>query len=167
MLTHTRPADLIPVLSVLREAGCEITEERAALRAKRERRLRAMGQVLTMPHPGFPTDAQALVMAAACGSEGATVFRESVFESRFGHVGELHRMGADIQVHGRIAVVQGIEKLYGARVEATDLRGGAALAVAALGAEGKTEICGTEHIDRGYEKLEDTLAALGADVRRI
>jgi UDP-N-acetylglucosamine 1-carboxyvinyltransferase len=166
-LTGARPDDLTPVISVLREAGCEITAERSSIRAKRTGRLRSMGQILTMPHPGFPTDAQALVMAASCTSQGATIFKETVFESRYTHVGELHRMGADIQVHGRVAVVQGVEKLYGAKVEATDLRAGAALATAALGAEGETEITCTGHIDRGYEKLEDMLASLGADAKRV
>jgi UDP-N-acetylglucosamine 1-carboxyvinyltransferase len=165
-LTRVQPSDLAPVISALREGGCEITSGEMSVRAKCGGRLRAMSQVLTMPHPGFPTDAQALVMAAACKAEGATIFRETIFESRYVHVDELRRLGADIVVDGRVAVVKGVEKLHGARVEATDLRGGAALAVAACGAEGETEITCTGHIDRGYEKLEETLAELGADARR-
>jgi UDP-N-acetylglucosamine 1-carboxyvinyltransferase len=125
-----------------------------------------MGLVRTMPYPGFPTDAQALVMATACRADGVTVFSEKVFQKRYQHAAELLRMGADIQVEGEVAVVRGVKKLTGARVMSTDLRGGAALAVAALAAEGETELTGLEHIDRGYERFEDILGALGAEVRR-
>ncbi|MDR0324556.1 MAG: UDP-N-acetylglucosamine 1-carboxyvinyltransferase [Oscillospiraceae bacterium] len=162
----TRPEDLATVLSVLAKAGCDISEDGREIRIRRDGALRPMGRICTMPHPGFPTDAQALVMAVACRAEGVTMFSERIFESRYRHVGELLRMGADIQVEGRVAVVRGVPKLYGARVCATDLRGGAALAVAALAAEGETELSGLQHIDRGYERLEDVLASLGADIER-
>ena len=121
----------------------------------------------TAPYPGFPTDAQAPVMAAlAAGARAAPSFVENIFESRYRHVDELCRMGADIRVEGRVAVVYGVPRLHGARVEATDLRGGAALAVAALGAEGETVITGVHHIDRGYQDLPGDLRLLGASVRR-
>ena len=166
-LTGARPGDLDTVISVLAKAGCGITSGGTEIRAKRDRAPRSMGRICTMPHPGFPTDAQALVMAAACRAEGVTMFSERIFESRYGHVGELLRMGADIQVEGRVAVVRGVAKLYGTRVCATDLRGGAALAVAGLAAEGETVLSGLTHIDRGYERFEDTLKTLGADVKRM
>ena len=121
----------------------------------------------TAPYPGFPTDAQAVLMAALLRSRGATVFEENIFENRYRHVDELIRMGADIQVSGRVAVVSGTDTLYGAAVRCTDLRGGAALCVAALAAEGESRIMRIGHIDRGYENLERDLSALGADMVRI
>jgi UDP-N-acetylglucosamine 1-carboxyvinyltransferase len=165
-LNDTCPADAAAVISVLARAGCEITAAETALRIRRSGTLRSMGRVITMPHPGFPTDAQAPVMAAACRADGVTVFSEKIFQNRYQHAMELMRMGADIQIAGDVAVVRGTAKLYGARVRSTDLRGGAALAVAALAAEGETELTGLEHIDRGYERLEDTLASLGAEIQR-
>jgi UDP-N-acetylglucosamine 1-carboxyvinyltransferase len=165
-LTGACPEDIASVISVLAKAGCEIQTDPSGIRAKRDGRLRSVGRIRTLPHPGFPTDAQALVMAALCRAEGATVFSEMIFEQRYRHVGELHRMGADIRVEGNVAVVQGVPKLTGARVCATDLRGGAALAVAALAAEGETELTGLDHIDRGYEKPEEILASLGAAIKR-
>lgn len=167
-----RILDAIPehntaVLSVLSEAGCNIAVERDMIELSRHKPLRPMHPIRTMPYPGFPTDAQSPIMAVCTRAEGTTVFTENIFESRFRHVGELARMGADIRVEGRVAVVCGVNKLYGARVECTDLRGGAALVVAALGAEGITTITHLQHLDRGYEKLEEILTSLGADVKRI
>ena len=106
-------------------------------------------------------------MAALTRGKGCTVFVENIFESRYRHVDELSRMGADIRVEGRVAVVYGVPRLHGAQVRATDLRGGAALAVAALGAEGHSELTGVHHIDRGYQSLEGDLRRLGAEIRRI
>lgn len=120
-----------------------------------------------MPHPGFPTDAQAVLMAALVTAEGTSVFEENIFDCRFRHTDALVKMGADIQVLGKIAVVKGVGKLYGANVEATDLRGGAAMVAAALAAEGDTEIIGISHIDRGYEKIEEAVRRLGGNIRRV
>lgn len=120
----------------------------------------------TAPYPGFPTDAQAVLMAALLRGRGATVFEETIFENRYRHVDELVRMGADIRVAGRVAVVTGVETLHGAPVRCTDLRGGAALCVAALAAEGETSISEIGHIDRGYECIERDLRTLGADIVR-
>ena len=106
-------------------------------------------------------------MAALAGGRGETLFRENIFQSRYGHVSQLRAMGADIRVEGRVAVVYGVPRLHGAQVRATDLRGGAALAVAALGAEGRSELTGVHHIDRGYQSLEGDLRRLGAEIRRI
>lgn len=129
--------------------------------------LKAVRPVHTAPYPGFPTDAQAPVMAALAAGTGTTVFVENMFENRYRHVDELARMGADIRVEGRVAVVCGVSRLHGSSVKASDLRGGAALAVAALGAEGETLLTGLHHIDRGYERLEDDLRALGAEIKRL
>ncbi|MGC8777693.1 MAG: UDP-N-acetylglucosamine 1-carboxyvinyltransferase [Candidatus Caldatribacteriaceae bacterium] len=123
--------------------------------------------IKTMPYPGFPTDMQAQFMALLCLAEGVSVITETVFESRFAHVGELERMGARIQVEGRSAVVMGVEQLAGTEVTATDLRAGAALVLAGLAAEGCTEVNGVSHVDRGYERLEEKLASLGASIERV
>ena len=157
---------LATVTAALREAGCDIRRDGGGLRAVCRGRPRAIRPVQTAPYPGFPTDAQAVLMAALLRSRGATVFEENIFENRYRHVGELARMGADIRVAGRVAVVTGVERLHGAPVRCTDLRGGAALCVAALAAEGETRVSHICHIDRGYEDLARDLAALGADAVR-
>ena len=128
--------------------------------------MKAVRPVRTAPYPGFPTDAQAVLMAALLRSRGATVFEENLFESRYRHVDELVRMGANIRVSGRTAVVTGVEQLHGAAVRCTDLRGGAALCVAALAAEGETRVTEIDHIDRGYEQIARDLRALGAEIVR-
>ena len=127
----------------------------------------AIRDIRTMPYPGFPTDAQAPVMACLCKADGTSVIVENIFESRFKHVPELVRMGAKIKIEGKVALIDASENLYGASVTAPDLRGGAALIVAGLGATGETVIDGLWHIDRGYENIESTFSALGADIRRI
>lgn len=159
---------LIPVLETFRRAGCRVDsgETYVALSRDPDRPLRAAPTVRTAPYPGFPTDAQAPVMAALCTAAGSTVFVENLFDSRYRHVEELRRMGADITTEGRVAVVRGVERLRGAQVTARDLRGGGALAVAALAAEGESVLSGVEHIDRGYETIEAMLSGLGGDVRR-
>ena len=119
-----------------------------------------------MPYPGFPTDIQSPFMALCTVADGTGVFVENIFENRFQHVEELNRMGADIKVDGRIAIVQGVEGLEGTKVVATELRGGAALIVAALSADGTTEIDNVRYIDRGYETIEKYLSACGANIKR-
>ena len=158
---------LSTVAAVLREAGCEVRSAPEAIRLRRAGPLQGVRPVRTAPYPGFPTDAQPPLMAALTLGKGCTVFVENIFESRYRHVDELSRMGADIRVEGRVAVVYGVHRLHGAGVRATDLRGGAALAVAALGAEGRTTLTGIQHVDRGYQSLEGDLRALGAEIRRI
>jgi len=157
---------LSTVAAALSEAGCAVWSEpdRVALRAPR--RLRAVRPVRTAPYPGFPTDAQAMVMAALCRSEGITCFEENIFENRYRHVPELIRMGADIRVEGKTAQVRGVEVLTGAHVTAPDLRGGAALAVAGVAAQGETVISGLSHVERGYADLAGDLTALGAHAVR-
>ena len=152
--------------ALLRQAGCTVASDRAGIRCHCQKRLSAVPAVRTAPYPGFPTDAQAILMAALLRSRGTTVFEENIFENRYRHVGELCRMGADIRTSGRVAVVSGVERLTGAPVRCTDLRGGAALCIAALAAEGQTSIREIGHIDRGYEDIVRDLAALGADIER-
>ena len=160
---------LSTVLAVLQQAGCQVTSRRDSVELARDpaRPLRSVPTIRTAPYPGFPTDAQAPVMAALAASRGSTLFVENIFDSRYRHVPELIRMGADITTEGRVALVRGVERLHGAGVECADLRGGGALAVAALGAEGETVLSGMRHVDRGYEALETALSRLGADVERV
>ena len=155
---------LSTVTAALQEAGCRVTGEENCVRLESEGRLKAVSPIRTAPYPGFPTDAQPVVMAALLGSAGSTVFVENIFENRYRHVDELRRMGADIHVAGRVAVVTGTERLSGAPVRATDLRGGAALLTAALAARGESRIGGVEHILRGYDDPVGILARLGADI---
>ena len=156
---------LSTVTAALHEAGCQVEggEGRACLRSRE--RLRAIGTVRTAAYPGFPTDAQALLMAAMLRARGSTMFVENIFANRYRHVDELRRMGADISVAGRVAVVTGVPRLYGAELRCTDLRGGAAMLVAGLSAEGVTRVGDIHHIRRGYEDPVRDLRALGADIR--
>jgi UDP-N-acetylglucosamine 1-carboxyvinyltransferase len=163
---------LHPVLSKLHEAGLgaacvsENPTKPGVLKVWGDRPLRAV-DVLAMPHPGFPTDLQQPLAACLCLAEGTSVITDHVFERRFNYVGELKRMGADIRVEGRSAIIRGVERLSGAEVHACDLRAGAALVVAALGADGESTITGLEHLDRGYDSLVDKLGTLGAHVERF
>lgn len=167
LIKNTDTADYQTVLPFFEAAGCEIIDNITNLRIKMNRRPRAFKDIRTMPFPGFPTDAQAPLMAMACVARGSSVIVENIFESRFKHVGELVRMGAKIRLEGKVAIIEGVESLYGTRVECSDLRGGAALVVAGLAAKGVTEICATAHIDRGYEKIEKCLSCVGAEIVRV
>ena len=158
---------LSTVTAALAEAGCDVRSTPEVIRLDCTAPLRGVRPIRTAPYPGFPTDAQPPLMAAMCRGEGTTVFVENIFDSRYRHVDELVRMGADIKVEGRVAVVCGVPRLHGARLQAADLRGGAALAVAALGAEGRSVITGLAHVDRGYQSLEGDLSCLGARIRRV
>lgn len=162
-LRRAREEHLSTVTAVLREAGCSIRSDEEGIYCSCRERPAAVRPVRTAPYPGFPTDAQAILMAALLRCRGAAVFEENMFENRYRHVDELIRMGASIRVSGRAAVVTGVERLRGAPVRCTDLRGGAALCVAALAAEGETEVSETGHIDRGYEDLARDFRNLGAD----
>ena len=158
---------LATVTAALREAGCSITSRADSIRLQSSGHLEAIRPVRTSPYPGFPTDAQAVLMAALLKSSGTTVFIETIFENRYRHVDELSRLGAHIRTDGRVAVVSGVPVLHGACVRATDLRGGAALAVAALCAEGESSISELHHIDRGYADLAGDFQSLGADIKRV
>lgn len=161
------PEHLEAVTAKLRETGAQIREENGRLRIFATERPRAVDTLRTLPFPGFPTDLQAPVMALLAAADGTSVIIENVFDSRFKHVNELRRMGAQITVDGRTAVVRGVTALTGAAVTASDLRAGAALVLAGLVAEGETVVEGLHHIDRGYESLERDLARLGAGIKRL
>lgn len=155
-----------PIIAKLTECGIEVYEEGTGVRVRGCKSYKAV-DIKTLPYPGFPTDMQAQMMAMMAGAKGTSVIIETVFENRFMHVDELKRMGADIKIEGRTAVVTGIDHLSGAEVKATDLRAGAALILAGLIADGKTIINDVYHIDRGYVNIEDKLRSLGAIIYRV
>jgi UDP-N-acetylglucosamine 1-carboxyvinyltransferase len=165
-LTGTSGAYLDAVIDKLMDTGCEITTTRDTIHLKAPRRLSAVS-IRTAPYPAFPTDMQAQFMAINTVAEGTAVIRETIFENRFMHAVELIRLSADIRIDGNTAVVTGVERLEGATVMATDLRASAGLVIAGLVARGETLIERIYHLDRGYEGLEQKLAALGARVRRV
>ena len=158
---------ILPVFDSFKAAGCDLNLGNRSLLITAPPRLRRIPTVRTMAYPGFPTDAQPPILAMCALAEGTSVFVENIFENRFRFTGELARMGAKIKVEGRVAVVEGVSVLSGAKTDATDLRGGAALIVAALGANGETEIGNIGHIERGYEAIEDKLSQIGAYIKRI
>lgn len=166
LLKNVRPYDFYSVLPVFETAGCNIITDKNSVLIKMNQRPKALRDIRTMPYPGFPTDAQAPVMAMAALGEGTSVIVENIFESRFKHVGELKKMGAKINIEGRVAVIDGVKELYGAAVDSPDLRGGSALVVAGLAAKGITTVGSISHIDRGYEKIEECLKSVGADIIR-
>ncbi len=165
-LTGISPDSLLPVLSVFKQSGAEIKTGADYICADIKDKLKSVCCVSTMPHPGFPTDAQALISALLSVARGTSIIEENIFSGRFKHVPELLRMGADITVKDKIAVIRGVEHLTGAEVTARDLRGAAALITAGLNAVGTTVVTGLKHLDRGYENLEYNLKLLGADIKR-
>ncbi len=168
ILTRCCQEHMMGFLPVLESMGCRIYPYGGGkLYISCTRRLTAPPTIRTMPYPGFPTDIQAPFTALSSVAEGTSVFVENIFENRYRHVPELIRLGASIKVEGRVAVVQGVPALSGARVCAGELRGGAALVTAALAAEGTSEISGVCYIDRGYESIEKTLRSVGADISRV
>ena len=158
------PGQFSTVLHFLNRAGCDIISGSRSVRVRSSGRLSAVGELSTAPYPGFPTDAQPVLMAALLRAEGRTAITENIFENRYRQVPELRRMGADVTVSGKLAEIWGVDRLHGAPLTATDLRGGAAMVVAGLAAEGETVICDDGHITRGYERLDMRLRALGADI---
>lgn len=161
------PSHIAPIIQPLRESGCNIEVNKKQVILESPKILKRIRMIRTMPHPGFPTDVQAQIMALTTVADGTSVIVENIFESRFKHIGELLRFGAKIHVEGRMAVVEGVNHLNGANVRATDLRGGSAMILAGLSARGTTEITEIYHIDRGYETPEKTLSELGADIKRV
>jgi UDP-N-acetylglucosamine 1-carboxyvinyltransferase len=166
VLRHARGEHLEAVIEKLRESGATIESGDGWIRVRAEARPRAVS-VRTSEYPAFPTDMQAQLMALDCIADGAATITETIFENRFMHVNELLRLGAKIDVDGRVAVVQGVDKLSGATVMATDLRASAGLVIAALVAEGTTVVDRIYHLDRGYDRMEAKLRTLGADVERV
>lgn len=161
------PQTLRPVISALAEAGCELKTSESEVWIRSKQLLRGVGHIHTAPYPGFPTDAQPMLMAALAGGVGRTVFVENIFSNRYSHAEGLCQMGARIQICNKEAIVEGNPDLHGATLEAKDLRGGAALTVAALGAKGESKIRGLQFIDRGYEQMEADLGLLGANIVRM
>lgn len=166
LLSGVKGEHLLPVLSAFEETGCTVLQSGGELLLSAPERLDPVRHVRTMPYPGFPTDAQAPIMAMAAVGHGTSIFVENIFESRYKHAAELNRLGAKIKVEGKVAVIEGVPKLSGAPVTAADLRGGAALTVAGLAAEGETQVLHPRYIDRGYERFEENLRSLGARIIR-
>lgn len=165
-ITGINKEHLMPVIEKMKEIGAEIEicENRMIFDGRNAHR---GCNIVTMPHPGFPTDMQAQIMSLLSMADGESSIKETIFENRYMHVQELRRMGARININGRIAIIEGVPQLSGARVKATDLRAGAGLVIAALGASGETIVDDIYHIDRGYVSLEDKLCGLGADIIRV
>jgi UDP-N-acetylglucosamine 1-carboxyvinyltransferase len=166
LIEKVDPLLLKPLIVKLEEAGVRIELERDLIKVIHPDNVNAV-DIKTLPFPGFPTDMQPQFMALSCVARGTSVITETVFEKRFTHIGDLIRMGADIKVEGHSAIIKGVKKLSAAPVMASDLRGGAALVIAGLVAEGTTELSRIYHLDRGYVKLEEKLNSLGADIKRV
>lgn len=167
LLKNVIPEHLSSIIALLRESGCRISIKGSTMLVRGSSRLRAIDIIRTLPYPGFPTDMQAQLVAMLTVARGTSIMVETVFENRYKHVDELLRMGANIKLEGRLAVIKGVKKLIGANVCARDLRGGAALVLAGLAAEGETVISDIKHIDRGYENIEEKLRQVGASIQRI
>ncbi len=165
-LQGAAPGDMEATLQALRDAGVAVEEVKGGIHVAADGPIREV-TVSTAPYPGFPTDMQAQLMALLCKGEGTSVLTETIFENRYMHVPELNRMGANIETSGRTAIVHGVEKLTGAEVMATDLRASMSLVIAGLAAEGETQVHRLYHLDRGYERLEEKFALLGAQVERV
>jgi UDP-N-acetylglucosamine 1-carboxyvinyltransferase len=165
-LERVNPAHLTSVIHVLKRAGVQIITDGDIIHVSCPTRPKAVERIVTSPHPSFPTDLQSQVMVLLSLADGLSVMKETIFEGRFKHVDELSRMGADIRVDMSSAFIRGVPRLYGATVEATDLRAGAALVIAGLAAHGTTIVEQIHHIDRGYDRIEHMLSMLGASVHR-
>lgn len=166
-LKNVEPTHIKAVTSVLKDAGAVVHSKKNSITLKAPKRVMPINILRTMPYPGFPTDAQAVAAAMLTVADGTSIIVENIFENRFKHCDELCRMGANIKVDGRVAVIRGVPRLVGANVTAMDLRGGAALVIAGAAAHGISEVRGIEHIDRGYENMTYDMAALGADIKRV
>ena len=165
-LKHAVAEEMDATLQALRDAGVHVEPKAGGIQVASDGKLKAI-TLSTAPYPGFATDMQAQLMAMLCLAEGSTVLTETIFENRYMHVPELNRMGAHIETKGRTAVVHGVGKLNGAEVMATDLRASMSLVIAGLAAEGETQVHRLYHLDRGYERLEEKLALVGAAIERV
>jgi UDP-N-acetylglucosamine 1-carboxyvinyltransferase len=165
-LVGARPSDMLAITNGLAAAGLEIEMTDGGMKVSADGALKPLA-ISTAPYPGFPTDMQAQFMAMMAVADGQSFLEETIFENRYMHVPELRRMGADIEVHGRSAIVKGGNPLTGAKVMATDLRASMSLVLAGLAAEGETEVLRVYHLDRGYERLEEKLSAVGATIERV
>ncbi len=163
-VTDTCTDDLMSVISVLNNCGYHITYDNSNIKINKSDKVHSIDLIRTMPYPGFPTDVQSIITPLLCIAEGTSIISENLFENRFKHTVELNRMGADICIMERNAIIRGVEKLYGTNVNATDLRGAAGLIIAGLAAEGETVVDGIEYLERGYENFIDNLNRLGAEI---
>lgn len=166
-LSNVNPTHISSLIAKLKNNGCKIKVYSDKIIVANEKRPKSLSRIETMPYPGFPTDLQPQIVALSAISKGTTIVAENVFESRFKHIPELVKMGADITIKERVAVIKGVKELYGAEVSSTDLRSGASLVLAGLVAKGYTKVLKVEHIDRGYEHIELDLLKLGASIERI
>lgn len=166
-LNNVCMSHIMPTLPVFDEMGCDVSYNYSSVKIKAPHRLKRVKSIETMAYPGFPTDCQAPVMSALCVADGTSIIKETIFENRFKHIEQLNLFGADISVNDRIAVVNGVNSLHSSNAKCTDLRGGAAVVIAGLSAEGESTITDIHHIDRGYENIEHQLSLLNADVKRI
>ena len=155
---------IIPIIDKLEEAGCELQIEDRQIQIKAPKKLKSVN-IKTMPYPGFPTDMQSIFASMLTTAKGTSIVIENIFENRYKYIQELNRMGAKISIEGKTAIIKGVRKLYGTTVNATDLRGGAAMVIAGLMAKGTTNIENIGYILRGYEKLENKLTSLNADIK--
>ncbi len=165
-VTGADPAHMTLVNRKLMEMGCEVKTTKTSISVKAPKKLKPVN-VTTFPYPGFPTDLQACIMAATCIAGGTSYVKETVFKDRFTHTMELRRLGADVTVSSDEAIIHGVPELQGAEVMASDIRAGAGIILACLAAKGKSEVLRVYHVDRGYNKLEEKLSSLGADIERI
>lgn len=164
ILENVNPSHIDPIINKLEEAECKINIDKSKIKIISSKKLKSL-DIKTMPYPGFPTDMQSIMVAMLTTAKGTSIMIENIFENRYKYTQELNRMGAKITIEGKSAIIRGTRKLYGANVKATDLRGGAALVLAALTAKGKTEIDDIEYILRGYENLDEKLRNLGANIK--
>lgn len=167
LLKNTYPEHIESLISKLKLAGCDVSIKDNEIFTKANGRMKSIQNIDTQPYPGFPTDLQSQVMSLQTISDGVSIICENLFENRFKNAAELNKMGADIVIRDRMAIIKGVNKLYGADVQAHDLRGGAALVLAGLVAEGVTTVSGIHHIYRGYENFENNLTSLGLDIKKI
>ncbi len=164
LLKKVLPEHLTSVLHKLEESGCQILTEKNTILLSAPKKLKSI-QIKTMPYPGFPTDMQSVFASMLTTAKGTSLIIENIFENRYKYVNELRKMGAKMTVEGKICVIKGTKRLYGANISATDLRGGASLIVAGLNAKGKTQIDNAKYILRGYENLDKKLNSLGANIK--
>lgn len=166
LIKNAFPENIVPIIGPFQESGCTISCSENSIYLKAPKVLNRVKLIRTMPYPGFPTDSQAIIMAMLCLAKGTSLFVENIFENRYRHVEELKKFGAKISVEGKVAVVEGTDSFKGARVFAPDLRGGGALVIAGLAAQGETIIENVSLIDRGWQNIEEDLHLLGADIKR-
>lgn len=163
-ITNTEPEHITPIIHKLQECGCKLEIKNKDIYIEGPKRLKAI-DIKTMPYPGFPTDMQSIFGSTLVTAKGTSIIVENIFENRYKYMSELKKMGAKLQIEGKTAVIKGVRKLSASQVDSSDLRGGASLVLAALVAKGRTKVNKVEYIQRGYERLEEKLQSLGANIK--